>query len=248
MSISTPFINRPVGTSLLMAAIFLVGIAAYPLLPVAPLPEVEFPTITVSANYPGASPDIMASSVAEAAGNPVQPDPGPGADDLGERARHLTITLQFDLDRNVDAAATDVLEAINAATGQLPKNLPSQPTLRKVNPADAPIFIIAVQCDDAPLTTVDDYAENILSQQTVANRRRQPGARRRPAEAGHPHRCRSGQTRRHGPDAGGRAQRAHASHGEQPERQHRRPAPVAHPATPTTSSPRPRPYDNLIVA
>jgi hydrophobe/amphiphile efflux-1 (HAE1) family protein len=165
MSISTPFINRPVGTSLLMAAIFLVGIAVYPLLPVAPLPAVEFPTITVSATYPGASPDIMASSVAEPLETQFSQIPGlaqmTSTNVLGTSA----ITLQFDLDRSVDAAATDVLEAINAATGQLPKNLPSQPTLRKVNPADAPIFIAAVQSDDAPLTTVDDYAENILSQQ-----------------------------------------------------------------------------------
>jgi hydrophobe/amphiphile efflux-1 (HAE1) family protein len=165
VSVSTPFIQRPIGTSLLMAAIFLVGIACYPLLPVAPLPAVEFPTITVTATYPGASPDIMASSVAMPLETQFSQIPGlaqmTSTNVLGTSA----VTLQFDLDRNVDAASTDVLEAINAAAGQLPKDLPSQPTLRKVNPADSPIFLLAVQSDDAPLTQVDDYAENILSQQ-----------------------------------------------------------------------------------
>ena len=165
MSISTPFIKRPIGTSLLMAAIFLAGIASYPLLPVAPLPTVDFPTISVSANYPGASPEIMASSVAEPLETQFSQINGltqmTSANVLGQSS----ITLQFDLGRSVDAAATDVLEAINAAQGQLPKNLPSQPTLRKVNPADSPIFIASVQSDEVPLTTVDDYAENVLSQQ-----------------------------------------------------------------------------------
>jgi hydrophobe/amphiphile efflux-1 (HAE1) family protein len=165
MSISTPFIQRPIGTSLLMAAIFLAGIASYPLLPVAPLPTVDFPTISVTANYPGASPEIMASSVAEPLETQFSQINGltqmTSANVLGTSS----ITLQFDLSRSVDTAATDVLEAINAAQGQLPKNLPSQPTLRKVNPADSPIFIASVQSDDVPLTTVDDYAENVLSQQ-----------------------------------------------------------------------------------
>jgi hydrophobe/amphiphile efflux-1 (HAE1) family protein len=148
-----------------MAAIFLIGVASYPLLPVAPLPTVDFPTISVSATYPGASPDIMASSVAEPLETQFSQINGltqmTSINVLGQS----TVTLQFDLSRNVDAAATDVLEAINAAQGQLPKNLPSQPTLRKVNPADSPIFILAAQSDDVPLTTVDDYSENVLSQQ-----------------------------------------------------------------------------------
>ena len=165
MSISTPFIERPVGTSLLMAAIFLLGVACYPLLPVAPLPTVDFPTISITATYPGASPDVMASSVAEPLETQFSQINGlaqmTSVNVLGTSA----VTLQFDLSRNIDAAATDVLEAINAAQGQLPKNLPSQPTLRKVNPADSPIYIAAVQSDDVPMTTVDDYAENVLSQQ-----------------------------------------------------------------------------------
>jgi hydrophobe/amphiphile efflux-1 (HAE1) family protein len=148
-----------------MAAIFLLGVATYPLLPVAPLPAVEFPTISVSANYPGAAPEIMASSVAEPLETQFSQINGLSQLTSINVLGSSNITLQFDLSRNVDAAATDVLEAINAAQGQLPKNLPSQPTLRKVNPADSPIFIAAVQSDDVPLTTVDDYAENILSQQ-----------------------------------------------------------------------------------
>jgi hydrophobe/amphiphile efflux-1 (HAE1) family protein len=165
MSISTPFIKKPIATSLLMAAIFLIGIASYPLLPVAPLPAVDFPTISVTANYPGASPDVMASSVAEPLETQFSQIPGLSQLTSINVLGSSIITIQFDLTRSVDAAATDVLEAINAAQGQLPKNIPSQPTFRKVNPADSPIFLISVWSDDLPLTTVDDYAENVLSQQ-----------------------------------------------------------------------------------
>ncbi len=165
MSVSTPFIKRPVATSLIMAAIFLIGIASYPLLPVAPLPAVEFPTISVTANYPGASPDVMASSVAEPLETQFSQINGLSQMTSVNVLGTSTITIQFDLSRSVDAAATDVLEAINGAQGQLPKNLPSQPTFRKVNPADSPIFLLSVWSDDLPLTTVDDYAENVLSQQ-----------------------------------------------------------------------------------
>ena len=165
MSISTPFIRRPIATSLIMAAIFLMGIASYPLLPVAPLPTVEFPTISVTANYPGASPDVMASSVAEPLETQFSQINGLSQMTSINVLGTSTITVQFDLSRNIDAAATDVLEAINGAQGQLPKTLPSQPTFRKVNPADSPIFLLSVWSDDLPLTTVDDYAENVLSQQ-----------------------------------------------------------------------------------
>ncbi len=165
MSISTPFIKKPIATSLLMAAIFLVGIASYPLLPVAPLPAVDFPTISISASYPGASPDVMASSVAEPLETQFSQINGLSQMTSINVLGSSTVTVQFDLSRNIDAAATDVLEAINAAQGQLPKNLPSQPTFRKVNPADSPIFLISVWSDELPLTTVDDYAENVLSQQ-----------------------------------------------------------------------------------
>jgi hydrophobe/amphiphile efflux-1 (HAE1) family protein len=165
MSISAPFIRRPIATSLVMAAIFLVGVAAYPLLPVAPLPAVEFPTISVTAQYPGASPDVMASSVAEPLETQFSQINGLSQMTSVNVLGTSTITTQFDLSRDVDAAATDVLEAINGAQGQLPKNIPSQPTFRKVNPADSPIFLLSVWSDDMPLTTVDNYAETILSQQ-----------------------------------------------------------------------------------
>ena len=164
MSISEPFIRRPIATSLLMAAILLVGLAAYPLLPVAPLPQVDFPTITVTAQDPGASPDTMASSVAQPLETQFSQINGLAQMTSMNVLGTSTITLQFDLDRNIDAAQTDVLAAINAAQGQLPKNLPNQPTTRKINPADAPIFVLAVQSDALPLTAVDDYAENVLAQ------------------------------------------------------------------------------------
>ncbi len=164
MSISTPFIRRPIGTSLLMAAIFFIGLVAFPMLPVAPLPQVDFPTITVTAQYPGASPETMASAVAEPLETQFSQINGLAQMTSINVLGTSTVTLQFDLDRNIDAASTDVLEAINAAQGQLPKNMPSQPTIRKLNPADAPIFLMSVQSDTLPLTTVDDYAENILAQ------------------------------------------------------------------------------------
>ena len=164
MSISAPFIRRPVGTSLLMAALFLIGLAAYPLLPVAPLPEVEFPTLTVTTQYPGASPDTMASAVAEPLEAQFAQIPGVAQMTSTNVLGTSTVTLQFDLTRSIDAAATDVLEAINAAQGQLPKDLPGQPQIRKINPADAPIMILAAQSDALPLTTVDNAAETILAQ------------------------------------------------------------------------------------
>src|SRR5437868_7352358 len=127
MNISTGFIKRPIATSLLMAGIFLVGVVAFPLLPVAPLPQVDFPTIQVSASLPGASPETMASSVAQ----PLEFQIGqiPGVTQLTSTSvlNNTTINVQFDLDRNIDAAASDIQAAIVAAVGQLPTNLPSPP-------------------------------------------------------------------------------------------------------------------------
>ena len=165
MSISTPFIKRPIATSLLMAAIFLIGLAAFPLLPVAPLPTVDFPTLTITTQYPGASPDTMASSVAMPLETQFNEISGVSQMTSINVLGTSTITIQFNLSRNIDAAMTDVLEAINAAQGQLPKDLPTQPEVRKLNPADSPILILSVQSDPLPITTVDDYAENILEQQ-----------------------------------------------------------------------------------
>ncbi|HTO62141.1 MAG TPA: efflux RND transporter permease subunit [Bradyrhizobium sp.] len=165
MNLSAPFISRPIATSLLMAAIAVIGLAAYPLLPVAPLPTVDFPTIQVSASLPGASPDVMASAVA----TPLEKQLGiiPGVTQITSTSTlgNSQITLQFDLDRNIDGAAQDVQTAINAASGQLPKNLPSPPSYRKVNPADPPILVLSVRSDGMPITEVDDYAENMLALQ-----------------------------------------------------------------------------------
>ena len=165
MSISTPFIRRPVATSLLMAAFILVGIAAYPFLPVAPLPRVDFPTINVTGKFPGASPETMAATVAQPLEYQFAQIPGVAQMTSVSVLGSTQVTIQFDLDRNIDGAAGDVQAAINAAGGQLPKNLPSPPTYRKVNPADSPILILSLSSDAMPMINVDDYADNILSQQ-----------------------------------------------------------------------------------
>ena len=165
MSISAPFVRRPIATSLLMGGIFLIGLVVYPLLPVAPLPQVDFPTVLVTAFLPGASPETMASSVATPLEYQFAEISGLTQMTSTNVLGSTQITLQFDLNRNIDAAAQDVQTGIDAAGGQLPKNLPTPPTYRKVNPADSPILILAVHSDVLPVTTVDDYAENILAQQ-----------------------------------------------------------------------------------
>jgi HAE1 family hydrophobic/amphiphilic exporter-1 len=165
MSISEPFVRRPIATSLLMGGIFLVGLVIFPLLPVAPLPQVDFPTISVSASLPGASPETMASSVATPLETQFAQISGLSQMTSTNALGSTNITLQFDLNRNIDAAAQDVQTGIDAAGGQLPKNLPTPPTYKKVNPADSPILILSVHSDVLPVTAVDDYAENILAQQ-----------------------------------------------------------------------------------
>jgi hydrophobic/amphiphilic exporter-1 (mainly G- bacteria), HAE1 family len=165
MSISEPFVRRPIATSLLMGGIFLVGCVVYPLLPVAPLPQVDFPTIQVSASLPGASPETMAATVATPLEYQFAEISGLTQMTSSNLNGTSLITLQFDLDRNIDAAAQDVQTGIDAAGGQLPKNLPTPPTYRKVNPADSPILILSMSSPVLPVTTVDDYAENILAQQ-----------------------------------------------------------------------------------
>jgi multidrug efflux pump len=164
VSISEPFIRRPVATSLLTIAIALSGMVAFRLLPVSPLPQVDFPTIQVSASLPGASPETMASSVA----TPLERQFGhiAGVSEMTSSSNlgSTTIVLQFDLSRNIDAAARDVQAAINAALGNLPANLPSNPTYRKVNPADAPILILSVTSDIYNQAQMYDAASTILQQ------------------------------------------------------------------------------------
>jgi hydrophobe/amphiphile efflux-1 (HAE1) family protein len=164
MGISTPFIRRPIATSLLMAGVLMIGAVAYPLLPVAPLPQVDFPTIQVTAQLPGADPVTMASSVTAPLERQFAQIPGVTQMTSSSTLGNSAITVQFDLNRNIDGAAQDIQTAINAAGGQLPKTLPSPPTYRKVNPADAPILVLALHSDALPITVVDDYAENILVQ------------------------------------------------------------------------------------
>jgi multidrug efflux pump len=164
MSLSSPFIRRPVATTLLTVALALMGGIAYQFLPVAPLPQVEFPTIQVSAGLPGASPETMASSVA----TPLERQFGriagitemTSASSLGSTA----ITIQFDLSRNIDAAGRDVQAAINAAQGNLPTNLPNNPSYRKVNPADSPIMLLALTSKLIPRERMYDIASSVLQQ------------------------------------------------------------------------------------
>jgi multidrug efflux pump len=164
VNISELFIRRPIATSLLMGALAMIGIAAFPLLPVAPLPQVDFPTVQVSASLPGASSDTMASTVAA----PLERQFGqiPGVTQMTSTSvlGSTSITLQFDLNRNIDAAAQDVQAAITAAGRQLPTTLTTPPTYRKVNPADSPILILAAHSDTLPLTVVDDFADTVIAQ------------------------------------------------------------------------------------
>ncbi len=164
MNVSAPFIRRPIATTLLAIAVFLAGALAYTLLPVSPLPRVDFPTIQVSASLPGASPETMASAVA----TPLERRFGriAGVTEITSTSALGTtsITLQFDLDRDVDSAARDVQAAINAAGGELPADLPTRPNYRKVNPADAPIMILSLTSDTVPIGQVADAATTILAQ------------------------------------------------------------------------------------
>jgi hydrophobe/amphiphile efflux-1 (HAE1) family protein len=165
MSISEPFIRRPIATSLLMVGVLVFGIVAYMMLPIAALPNVDFPTITVTANYPGASPATMASAIATPLEQQFTGIPSLDQMTSLSGTGTTTITLQFDLSRNIDGAAQDVLTAINAAGGLLPKDLPNPPTYKKVNPANYPVLIYAVYSDALPVYRLDDYAYTILAQQ-----------------------------------------------------------------------------------
>lgn len=163
MNLSAPFITRPVATTLLMAAIALLGFIAFPHLPVAPLPSIDFPTIQVTATLPGASPETMAASVA----TPLERQLGQiaGVSDMTSFSAQgaTSITVQFDLDRNIDSAAQDVQAALTAASKSLPTTMTTPPTWKKLNPADAPILILAATSRLLPLTTVDDDVDNLLA-------------------------------------------------------------------------------------
>jgi multidrug efflux pump len=164
MSISTPFIKRPIGTSLLTLALLLSGILAFNFLPVAPLPQVEFPVIQVSAGLPGASPETMASAVATPLERQFGRIAGVNQMTSSSQLGSTSVVLQFDLNRNIDAAGRDVQAAINAARSQLPSYLPGNPTYRKVNPADAPVLILALTSDSIVLPQIYDQANSVLAQ------------------------------------------------------------------------------------
>ena len=164
MNISETFVRRPIATILVMAALFVAGVIGYNLLPVAALPSVDFPTISVSAQLPGADPQTMASAVAQPLERQFAQVPGVNQITSSSVLGATAITLQFDLDRNIDGAAGDVTQAINAAQGYLPKNLPSPPTFRKVNPADQPVLILGLTTDAMPLTQMDQFADLDVAQ------------------------------------------------------------------------------------
>jgi len=161
---SAPFIRRPVATSLITIAIFLSGVVAFRFLPVSPLPQVDFPTISVSAGLPGASPETMASAVATPLERQFGRIAGVTQMTSSSGLGNTNVTLQFDLNRDINAAARDVQAAINASRSQLPADLPGQPTYKKVNPADAPILILALTSDNIPAAQIYDAADSILAQ------------------------------------------------------------------------------------
>src|SRR6202162_2345180 len=164
MNPSKPFILRPVATSLLMVGIMLAGAVAYTQLPVSALPQVDYPTIQVLTFYPGASPTVMASAVT----TPLERQFGqvPGLNQMTSTSSFggSVITLQFDLNLNIDIAEQEVQAAINAASTFLPRDLPNPPIYSKVNPADAPILTLALTSDSLPLTKVEDLADTTLAQ------------------------------------------------------------------------------------
>jgi len=165
MNISRPFIEKPIMTTLLMAAVMIFGAFGYSTLPVSELPNVDFPTIQVSASLPGADPQTMASSVATPLESQFSTIAGISSMTSTSGQGSTSITIQFNLDRDIDGAAGDVQTAIQAAARQLPSNLPSPPTLRKVNPSDSPIIYLAMQSPTMPLYQLDKYAENLLARQ-----------------------------------------------------------------------------------
>jgi len=164
MNISAPFIQRPIATALLMVGLLVGGLVAYPLLPVAALPNINYPTVTVTAQLPGADPQTMGATVASPLELQFGEIPGLMQMTSSSALGYTQITLQFELSRNLDGAVSDTLSAIQTATAYLPKNMPYPPMIRKVNPADTPILVLGVSSDSLPITTVDAYAQNILMQ------------------------------------------------------------------------------------
>ncbi|MBV8399868.1 MAG: efflux RND transporter permease subunit, partial [Acetobacteraceae bacterium] len=164
MNISASFIERPIATGMLMAAILLLGLIGYELLPVAALPNVDSPTILVTAQLPGADAQTVAGTVTTPLERQFGQIPGLTQMTSSSATEYAQITLQFDRSRTVDSAAQDVQAAINAASGQLPPTMPNPPIYRKTNPADTPVLMLALTSETLALTKVSDYASSILAQ------------------------------------------------------------------------------------
>ncbi len=162
MNISEPFVHRPIATSLLAIGLMLAGAVAYRVLPVAPLPQVDFPTINVSANYSGVDPETAATSLAAPLERRFANIAGVNEITSVSQQNGARITLQFDLSRDINGAARDVQAAINAASSELPPGLPSPPTYRKANPNDLPVLILALTSDSIPLSAIYNQAEELL--------------------------------------------------------------------------------------
>src|SRR4249920_3567528 len=165
MNLSEPFIRRPIATTLLMAALAFVGIAAFPFLPVAPLPQVDLPTIQVSATWQGASAETIATAVAAPLERQFAQIPGVTQLTSLSTLGAATIVIQFELNRNIDSAGQDVQAAMTVASKTLPQSMTTPPNYKKVNPADSPILLLAAHSDTMPLTQVDDYGDLFLAQQ-----------------------------------------------------------------------------------
>lgn len=159
------FINHPVATTLITAAMLIIGFCSYPLLPIAPLPQTDIPTIRVTADFPGASAETMASAVAVPLENAFTGISGINNMISASSAGRTTVTIQFNLDQNVDAAAQEVQAAINNVSGQLPQDMPSLPKWKKVNPADSPVLVLILKSEYLPLTALSDLAENMIAKQ-----------------------------------------------------------------------------------
>ena len=201
MNVAAPFVRRPIATSLLMLAIALFGVLSYAALPVSDLPSIDFPTLSVGAGLPGGDPETLASSIASPLERQFTAIAGLDSMTSSSALGTTSVTLQFDLDRSIDGAAVDVQTAIAEALPLLPPGMPSAPTFRKVNPADQPIFVIALSSDTRPLSEIDGYAQTLIAPQVAALngvaqvnvlggteiRRPRPGRSRSPARAGHRH-------------------------------------------------------------
>ena len=168
MNISALFVRRPIATSLLMLAVALFGVLAYAALPVSDLPSIDFPTLSVGAGLPGGDPETLASSIASPLERQFTAIAGLDSMTSSSALGTTSVTLQFDLDRSIDGAAVDVQTAIAEALPLLPPGMPSAPTFRKVNPADQPIFVIALSSDTRPLSEIDSYAQTLIAPQVAA--------------------------------------------------------------------------------